>query len=159
MHISPALPKFCWSIPAGKGELPFPSALKQRIKLKAIKFSSADPKPVLGRVFRSPWAGVQPQVWRKSWDMMGNPRTAPVPELSPSPDKSSSAHKECHWGDNHLHSLLLTLQWHFLYQEWAPQQGICTWLRDKLAFCTACCTYRTEVLGGLITQLTQRLWR
>lgn len=23
-----------------------------------------------------------------------------------------------------LHSLLLTLEWHFLYQEWAPQQGI-----------------------------------
>lgn len=33
-----------------------------------------------------------------------------------------------------LHSLLLTLEWHFLYQEWVPQQGIYTWLQDKLAF-------------------------
>ena len=33
-----------------------------------------------------------------------------------------------------LHSLLLTLEWHFLYHEWAPQQGIYTWLQHKLAF-------------------------
>lgn len=31
-------------------------------------------------------------------------------------------------------ALLLTLEWHFLYREWAPQQGIYTWLQHKLAF-------------------------
>lgn len=33
-----------------------------------------------------------------------------------------------------VRSLLLTLEWHFLHRERAPQQGICTWLQDKLAF-------------------------
>lgn len=35
---------------------------------------------------------------------------------------------------NTLCSPLLTLEWHFLHQEPAPQQGIYAWLQDKLAF-------------------------
>lgn len=164
---------------AGKGEISFPSALKQLIKLKAINFNSADPKLVSGGVSRpgrSPWPRVQIQVWRQElrglpaflqshsahpgmrWGIQGQLPAASrllVPQSSPQ-TKAAEAYNECHWRDNHLHSLLLTLERHFRYQEWAPQQGICTWLQDKLAFYGACCTYRTEVLGGLITQLTQR---
>lgn len=51
-YVSPTLPSCCWSITAGNGELPSPSAPKQQIKLKAISLNPADPKLVSGSVSR-----------------------------------------------------------------------------------------------------------
>lgn len=158
-----------------------PSPLEQLIKLKFINFNSADPKFALESVFRSGrltrphiTPDVQTQVWRQescisSWAFakpsllvaeagVETVGSFPQPPLNPSgvclsfplprqrqPWLTTSAIEET----TTLRSPLLIFESSI---ESEPHNKVfIPGCNTSLLFTSACCTYRTEVSGGLIT--------